>query len=284
MEVSHFELVWKPQSPATPIGQSGIDRVFQGYFLKLTNLEDKPLSFALSFVAATAAVPERSLAGNTVVFIDTPGTNNALGTLNGNIASTVFTPSTGNITIPAQATALIAVLPSAFNGLPVDPTPLAGQNFEVRGFVRLRLPAVFKLIQTPLGPRFVRVAQSDKPVRVMLTPQHRATYYNATGALSDQTQSSIPTASGAAVNMVPPDQPFVFPFPLDLDLDLTRLERLSALIDDEDRGTMLAALLSSLDGEKVNLSGMNTMLAKAGIELALEKRKSKVGPSPVPAA
>jgi hypothetical protein len=282
MDVSHFELVWKPQSPATPIGQSGIDRVFQGYFLKLTNLEDKALSFALSFVAAPAAVPERSLAGNTVIFIDTPGSNNVLGTLNGTIASTVFTPTTGNITIPAQATALIAMLPSAFNGLPVDPTPLNGQNFEVRGYVRVRLPPVFKIIQTPLGPRFVRVAQSDKPVRIMLTPQHRATYYTATGALSDQTQSSLPTASGAAVNLLPPDQPFVFPFPFEL--DLSRLERLSALIDDEDRGMMLAALLSSLDDDKGSLSGMNTMLAKAGIDLALERRKPKVGSSPVPAA
>jgi hypothetical protein len=42
MEVSHFELVWKPQSPATPIGQTGVDRVFQGYFLKISNLEDGP--------------------------------------------------------------------------------------------------------------------------------------------------------------------------------------------------------------------------------------------------
>lgn len=281
MEVSHFELIWKPQSPATPIGQSGVDRVFQGYFLKISNLEDKPYSFALSFVAAPATVAERSLAGNTVVFIDTPGGNNALGTLNGTIASTVFTLSTGTITIPAQATALVAVLPSAFNGLPVDPTPLAGQNFEVRGFVRIRLPAVFKTVQTPLGPRFVRAAQSDRPVRVMLTPQHRATYYTATGVLSDQTQSSIPTASGAAVNMVPPDQPFIFPFPVEL--DISRLERMSALVEDEDRGTMLAALLSSLDDPKLNLAGMNAMLAKAGIELALEKRKAKAGPSPVPA-
>jgi hypothetical protein len=281
MEVSHFELVWKPQSPATPIGQSGVDRVFQGYFLKISNLEDKPYSFALSFVAAPAAVAERSLAGNTVIFTDTPGGNNALGTLNGTIGSTVFTPTTGNITIPAQATALIAMLPSAFNGLPVDPSPLNTPNFEVRGFVRIRLPAVFKVIQTPLGPRFIRAAQSDKPVRVMLTPQHRATYYTAAGALSDQTQSSIPTASGAAVNSVPPDQPFVFPFPLEIDLN--RLERMSALVDDEDRGAMLAALLSALDDPKVNLAGMNTMLAKAGIELALEKRKPKVGPSPVPA-
>jgi hypothetical protein len=216
-----------------------------------------------------------------VVFIGTPGSNNGLATLNGTVASTVFTPSTGNFTIPPQATALVALLPSAFNGLPVDPTPLNGQNFEVRGYVRIRLPPVFRRVQTPLGTRVIRSAQSDRPVRIMLTPQHRATYYTATGVLSDQTQSSIPTASGATVTLLPPDQPFVFPFPFEL--DLYRLERMSALLDDEDRGTMLAALLSALDGEKANLAGMNAVLAKAGIEPALEKRKPRVSPGPVPA-
>jgi hypothetical protein len=62
------------------------------------------------------------------------------------------------------------------------------------------------------------------------------------------------------------------------------LGSLSALVDDEDRGTMLAALLSSMDEETANLAGMNKLLEKAGIELALEKRKSKARPSPVPAA
>jgi hypothetical protein len=57
MEVSHFELVWKPQSPSTPIGQSGVDRVFQGYFLNISNLEDKPCSFALSLSQPPPPLP-----------------------------------------------------------------------------------------------------------------------------------------------------------------------------------------------------------------------------------
>ena len=56
MDVSHFELVWKPQSPAAPTGVSGVDKVFQGYFLEITNLEPVAYSYAVEFVAAPAAV------------------------------------------------------------------------------------------------------------------------------------------------------------------------------------------------------------------------------------
>lgn len=274
MDVSHFELVWKRQSPATPIGQSGIDKVFQGYFLEITNLEPVSYRYALEFVAAPAALPERSLAGNTVVFIDTPGVNNAPAVLTGNIGSTVFRLSTGPITIPPNTTALVAVLPSAFANLPTDPTPLLTSQFEVRGFVRLRLPPVFKVLNTPLGPQFVYGPQSNAPVKVMLTPQNRSTYYTEAGALSDQTQSSLPTASGTAVNMLPPDRPFFFP-PLFESLDVASLSQMDAMIAPEDRSTVMAAMLASMGEDPSDLAKMNAGLAKAGIGLALERRKVK---------
>ncbi|HLQ19359.1 MAG TPA: hypothetical protein VK146_10300 [Tabrizicola sp.] len=276
MEVSHFELVWKLQSPATPIGQTGIDKVFQGYFLELTNLESTAFTYAVEFVVAPGAPPERNLTGNTVVFVDTPGTNNAPGVLNGNAAGTVFSPSTGTITVQPGATALVAVLPSAFPAGPLDQTPLVGQNFEVRGYVRLRLPTVFRLVPRPNGGfTFRRVAQSANPVRVMLTPQNRAVYYAQDGSVSDQTQSSLPTASGMAVNALAPDQPFIFPtFPVELDLN--RLERMTALIPEEDQSLMLAGLLASIDAEAMDLSGMNAAMSQAGVGLAIEKRKIKV--------
>ena len=40
MEVSHFELISKPQSPSAPTGTLAVERVIQGYFLEITNLED----------------------------------------------------------------------------------------------------------------------------------------------------------------------------------------------------------------------------------------------------
>lgn len=39
MDVSHFELVYKPQSPAAPDGTAAVDSLIQGYFLEITNLE-----------------------------------------------------------------------------------------------------------------------------------------------------------------------------------------------------------------------------------------------------
>jgi hypothetical protein len=278
MDVSHFELVWKPQSPATPIGATGVDKVFQGYFLEITNLGDVSYSYQVEFVATPVAAANRSLAGNTVVFVDTPSTNNTAGVLSGAITDEVFRPSTGLITIPAKGTALIAVLPSAFPafGNPVvDATPILTDNFEVRGYVRLRLPPVFKVINGPLGPIFLYGPQADAPVKVMLTPQNRAVYYNrATNALSDQTQSSLPTASGAAVNLLPPDKPFVFPPVFDR-LDQKVLDRMSAMMASEDQGLMMAAMMSAMNSETADLSAMNSNLAQAGIGLALERRKTK---------
>jgi hypothetical protein len=275
MDVSHFELIWKPQSPASPIGVSGVDKVFQGYFLEITNLEAVAYSYEVEFVAAPAVVAERSLAGNTLVFVDTPGTNNAPGVLTGAIGDTVFRPSIGTITIPPNGTALIAVVPSAFAGLPqLDNTPIMSSNFEVRGYVRLRLPPVFRRIETPFGTRFIYGAQAANPVRVMLTPQNRANYYTNAGVLADQTQSSLPTASGAAVNLLPPDRPFVFPVDIGV-LDLPVLARMEARLAGEDRGMMMAAMMASMDNDEADLAALNKGLAEAGIGMALERRKIK---------
>ncbi len=243
MDVSQFELVYKPQSPAAPSGTAAVDSLIQGYFLKITNLETQAMSYRVSFVAAPVTDPLRSLAGNTVVFVDTPGTNNQQGVLNGAITSTVFSPSTGLITVPPSGTALIAVLPSAFGPLPGEPTPLLTPDFEVRGHVRITLPALLKLVPGNPFPTFKFVPQSKVPVKVLLTPQNRTTYFTATGAISDQTQASLPLASGKALNEVPPQPPFVFPGGA-LDLDLQRgFERLAAVEPE------MMAMLVSMAGQ-----------------------------------
>ena len=69
MEVSHFELIWKPQSPAAPANTPAVANVIQGYFLEITNLESVPYSYRVEFVASPVTLPSRSLAGNTVCFV-----------------------------------------------------------------------------------------------------------------------------------------------------------------------------------------------------------------------
>lgn len=267
MEVSHFELIWKPQSPAAPTGTAAVANLIQGYFLEITNLESVAYSYDVEFVASPVGNPLRSLAGNTVVFVDTPGTNNQQGILNGGFADTSFFPSTGTITIPPKGTALIAVLPSAFGVLPGEPTPLTGPNFEVRGYVKISLPAVFRIV----GNFFRYGPQSNAPVRVMLTPQNRTTYFSATGVITDQTQASLPLASGSAINAVPPEPGFFFPRPFAVaDLLPSSLDQMRA-----PTLPMLAAMLAMMDADGGDMAGFNDSLAKAGVGITLERRKKK---------
>lgn len=272
MELSTFELLYKPQSPAAPAGTIDVERVIQGYFLTISNLEDTTYRYGLEFVISPPPVgtPDqafRSLANNTVVFIDTPGTDNQAGTLSGSLTSSVFRPSTGFITIPPNGTALVAVLPSAFG-----PNPALTQLlFEVRGFVRLTLPAIFTF-NGPL-PNFFREPQSDSPVKVMVTPQHRATFFTADGSISDQIQASLPVASGQALNELEPEPggPLVIMSPPTLPVIIEYLTVVQSNPEMVNL-SMLAAVMSQLDGEKSDLSAFNKALSEFNIPFAIERR------------
>lgn len=273
--VSHFELIFKPQSPASPPGVN-VDRLIQGYFLEITNLETVPYSYSLEFIAVAppAGTPNatfRSLAGNTLVFVDTPGSDNQQGILNGTLGDTRFTPSSGSITIAPQATALVAVLPSAFGPNPLDPTPLTQPNFEVRGFVRLGLPAVFRRS----GRFFVREAQASGPVQVLVTPQNRATYFTATNAISAQTQASLPIVGGSAQMAIDPSQPFRFPLGQLADLDAIR-PMIAMLEANPEMASpaMLALILRQLEPGK-DVDALNAELANAEVPFTITARGGK---------
>lgn len=272
MEVSTFELIFKPQAPSAPTGVAAVERVIQGYFLAISNLENREYRYRLDFVAPPPAAGSpnaafRTLSGNTVVFVDAGGGDNQQGVLNGGPLDTVFRPSTGFVRVPAMGTALVAVLPSAFGPLPGDPTPLAVPNFEVRGFVRIGLPAVFR----PGGPLFRTVPQSAAPVRVMLTPQHRATFLTAAGAISDQIQTSLPVAGGGAVASLQPEPGgfLVFDSVVTPELFAPQIEALAPA----ERGAMLSALLAGAT-EAGELAALNKALGP-DIGLAVERRAKK---------
>jgi hypothetical protein len=269
MHVSSFELLFKPQSPAAPDGVSAVDRLIQGYFLSITNLEEEDYRFGVELVALPVpGQPLRSLDGNALTIVDTPASDNQFGTLSGPFGGKRYRPSTGSFVIPAHGTALVAVLPSTF-GSAVDPTPLPSPDFEVRGFVRLRLPALRK----PGASRFFLTPQSKRPVNVLVTPQNRTTYFTADGAISDQTQASLPTASGAAMGEVKPEPGG----PLLVVDDFTTVKpEILDLLDDltvEERSALLPALMAGIDGDSADLSGFNRSLRSAGINLAVERRR-----------
>ncbi|GCL63069.1 hypothetical protein [Pseudaquabacterium pictum] len=271
MIVSHFELIFKPQAPGPAAGVN-VDRVVQGYFLEITNLEDQPYRYALEFVVSPAdpTRPERSLAGNCIYFVDTPpGTDNQSGVLNGGVSATVFRPSRGSILVPPKGTALVAVLPSVF-GNAFDPTPLLVPNFEVRGHVVIKLPAVF-----PPGPPFslFTVPQAAAPVKVLLTPQSRATFFSAANTITSQLQATLPLASGAAVVSLPPEPggPLVLqPFEVSR-IDVRLRDALAGL--ESSPAEMLALLVGGLQADAAALSAFNAALKDGGIPYALEARK-----------
>jgi hypothetical protein len=280
MIVSHFELLFKNQAPANTTTGAVPDVAVQGYFLEITNLEAVQIEFLAEFVigAPDASLPQRSLADNTLVFVDTPpGTDNRNGRLQGTLTDTVFRPRflpiagqpSSNIRIPAGGTALLAVLPSLFPSA-ADPTPLMAANFEVRGYVNLRVPAL-------RGPGFFFTqSQSATPVNVLLTPQNRTSYLKA-GVISDQTQASLPLATGAAQVAVPAE-PGGFVPPVVFDKGLVRLERLmdGLALDAQEKADLLASLIAGIDPDKDDVAGFNKALAQAGVGLGLERRKARV--------
>ncbi|MDF3071743.1 MAG: hypothetical protein K0R38_7344 [Polyangiaceae bacterium] len=109
MEVSTFELIYKPQSPAAPAGVAAVDRVIQGYFPAISNLESREYQFRLEFIVpppppGTTDAGFRTPAGNTLVFVDSGGGNNIQGILSGAATQKRFVPSTGLVKMPAHAT------------------------------------------------------------------------------------------------------------------------------------------------------------------------------------
>ncbi|MEM0935877.1 MAG: hypothetical protein AAF646_18130 [Pseudomonadota bacterium] len=254
MEISSFELIFKPQSPV-----GAADTVLQGYFLNVTNLEDVSLTFRLNFVTSSITDPDRSLFANTVAIIDTPNVNNSPATLIGGLASPSFRLSP-DIVIAPNATAKVALLPSD-----PFPDPTVAADFECRGFADLTLPAVFTFIppaSISFGP------QLDRPARVLVTPQNRATYLNG-GVINDQTQAGLPTGPGGAVVEIEPEQGFLLPFSggmseLLSDMSPTPMPDIA----EADMALMFAALADA------DLKSLNAKLKDAGIGLSLEKRKA----------
>jgi hypothetical protein len=251
VEVSQFELIYKPQSP---VGTA--DTVLQGYFLNITNLETEALSFRLDFVTSSVSDPDRSLAGNTIAIVDTPNANNQPANLVGVLASASFRLSP-NVTIPGRGTAKIAILPSD-----PFPTPVTPANFEARGYVTLRLPALFSFQNGSFRLR----PQLDRPAKVLLTAQNRATYLGTGGAISDQTQASVPIGDGAAKAEVAAETGF-FPAPgVFTPLMSGDTPPFAPEMGEDELALALAVMSGASDAE---LDAVNATMDQAGLGMAL---------------
>ena len=291
MEVSTFELLIKPIAPRNGLPanvQSGLRRVVQGYFLTISNLEDQDLRFRIEFVDSTPnpANTNRQLSinpRNVDLLFDIAGDNEALIP-----PSVVFQGGEfgGSFTLPARQTASVQLLPSLTPFIPggvSQPTPLPSPlndpnpTLEIRGFVRLRLPANVRIERNPF--RVIREPQAEGPVKVLLQPEIRGTFLpnnfpNQPAGDLDQINYSLVTASGKALNEIEPERPFSLNNELitstlqrleTTGLDIARLEEMGEL----DRAAMIIESLSQLDTSPENLEQVSSLLSRANIPIRM---------------
>lgn len=275
MEVSTFELLVKRIAPP-PASTTLARRVIQGYFLTISNLEDKEFLYTLDFHISLPNPPAatRTLAGNTLVVVDTAGENQilSLSPAGATLSTTRFSTS---FRLGAKQTASLQLLPNLTPALLEAPNP----DLEVRGFVRLRLPAVFGAGRP--FPIFQRVPQSESPVKVLLNPEIRGTFlpnnFPSGGGDFDQINYPLALASGKGLNEITPEPggPIFIPrerIPrLIEELPLRNRPTIDfAALGEEDRAAALVEAISQIEPSEANLQGVNDLLSKLNIPIIME--------------
>ena len=206
--ISHFEIIFKKQAPINGVE---LETVLQGYFLELTNLEEKDFLYDIEFISIpqSNSDPGASLSMNTLAILDNPGApqpNNVFDqlTLKGGTNDTFIAPNL-EFRLAAKATAKLTIVPQIIALPEVDETPV-GRDIEVRGYVQISLPEVDGS------------AQSPRPLKILTHAQNRASFFDfpnpddfTGGVIKNQVQATIPTSTGGALLEVNPIGTFVPP-------------------------------------------------------------------------
>ncbi|MBD2092701.1 hypothetical protein H6F67_22885 [Microcoleus sp. FACHB-1515] len=268
MEISTFELLVKPIAPrilGNPAITAVARRVVQGYFLTISNLDSKDLTFRLEFVQSNPnpVDPDRSLLNNADLIFDIAGANNPI-----TLTALPANRFRGSFRLPAGQTASVQLLPRLTPPLLAAAEP----DLEVRGYVSLTLPALRR--PTPPFSLFTE-PQSDAPVKVLLNPEVRGTFLpnnfpTATNGDFDQINYPLAIASGKGLNEIVPEPggPIIIR-PIDLDLlePVRRglLESRFAEADNLEKSQTLVELMAQLDRSPENLQGLSDLLSKLDI-------------------
>ncbi len=186
MLVSTFELLVKPQLPKSILNQSGLPPelerlkklsrvVVQGYFLTIANPNLDSVKISLVFTS----VPPVDIQG-TVIFVDIDGTEKPEELEKepaDNKAGYTFD-------IPGDETALFLLQPDFIN----NPKIIDEADFEIRGYVEIFVS---------------RLSKVKNSVSLLLTPEHRGTFFDSLDAASntklDQIAYTLPTATGSSL-------------------------------------------------------------------------------------
>lgn len=198
MEVSTFELLVKPIAPRAILPanlQVVARRVVQGYFLTVSNLEDRDLKCRIEFFISlpddplSADAANRLIENNATIAVDVAGTNQFVTPTRDGSTNRYF----GEFDLPANKTASVELLPILTQEVLENPEP----QIEIRGYVEL-----FVVINFP-------------PIRratVLLNPETRGTFlpndFPANTDTSDidfdQINYTLALASGKALNLLTP--------------------------------------------------------------------------------
>jgi hypothetical protein len=273
MEISTFELLIKPIAPRTPNTQAVARRVIQGYFLTISNLEEKRLRFTIEFFDSKAnpPSPNRSLeadnrpTGGLVIprnfdlIYDVAGANTELIRIRRGAAGQIA----GDFFLDPKQTASIQLLPD-LSALSDNP------DLEIRGYVNLRLPGNL------LAP------QNSVPVKVLLQPEIRGTFLPndfPTSSIGDfdQINYNLTTASGKGLNEIVPEPRTIGTFPIEIDPNLINREDLIdnfdlASVGDRERIEMLVASLAQVDPTADNLQNLDKLLVNLEIPIKMDVR------------
>lgn len=229
MEISTFELLVKPIAPP-PASADVARRVVQGYFLTVSNLEERNFRFRIDFFISLpnpgfGDPNSRILDGKVSLLYDIAGENIELSLARDGRSNRYF----AFFDLPAGKTASVQLLPKLTPEILASPNP----QLEIRGYASISLPPIFRRFTGPLDldngtdaiadtngsiatdvsirpipvPQFL--AQSKVPVSVLLTPEVRGTFLprdlNAGNLDVDQISYSLPLASGKALNLISPE-------------------------------------------------------------------------------
>lgn len=215
--ISNFELLLKPIAP--PGGPAGeVARVaVQGYFIQVSNLETRDITFLLrtrtSVAAATDSPNTEFTPTNHAVVYDITQDNNFQTTL---VDAGQLIPNKQNghfvscIRLPAGQSASLAVLPNVGRLLGSGTTDLA-----IRGYAEIVLSGQLD--------SFLPVTFSAPEIsRILVSVDHRTTYLDPefdpadfgtqTDLDFDQTVYGLPTANGRALQVIDTYANFNAPF------------------------------------------------------------------------
>ncbi|MBV5262377.1 hypothetical protein FLX56_28795 [Synechococcus moorigangaii CMS01] len=266
MEVSTFELLVKRIAPP-PASSVIARRVVQGYFLTISNLENEAFQYTLDFYISLPDPPDsdRTLANNAVVLLDVAGANQPL-TLTPTTATVSTSRFSVNFSLGAKQTASVQLLPNLTPAILAETNP----DLEIRGFVEIRLPAIFRRV-----PPFRRVPQSSQPVKVLLNPEIRGTFLPnniSNNADFDQINYPLALASGTGLNQIEPEPGgpiLINPGIIDRLPQLNRPPFDLTALDEVEQANILAEIMSQVDPSNGNLQNVNRLLTNLDIPIRM---------------